>query len=84
MGSLVSMREAAGQSIKSSLFHTYMVDSRDDRIATRRGFYTKVLQEMAGFGGDAAFYKAEGEAQLSRPVGSGVVSHFFEDLNTFI
>ncbi|KAJ3485635.1 hypothetical protein NLI96_g4835 [Meripilus lineatus] len=62
----ISMREAAGQSVKSSLFHTWTRDTRDDRLIGTRGSYLKLSQELAGLGGDASFYKTEAHGQLSR------------------
>lgn len=60
------MREAAGQTIKSSVFHSWTRDTRDDRLIGTRGSYIKVFQELAGLGGDASFYKTEAQTQLSR------------------
>ncbi|KAK2459610.1 hypothetical protein APHAL10511_008365 [Amanita phalloides] len=90
----LSMRAAAGPSVKSALSHTYVFDSRDDRLMATRGFYFRFFHELAGagisvpisaatperpaattwlgLGGDAAFYKAETEAQVSRPITSGL------------
>jgi outer membrane protein insertion porin family len=65
------MRLAAGPSVKSSLTHTWELDTRDDRIMGRTGAYTKFAHELAGgpaLRGDAAFYRAEGEYQLGRAV----------------
>ena len=44
-------------------------------MAATRGAYGKIYQEIAGLalGGDASFYKAEAEGQVSRAVGRGVV-----------
>jgi outer membrane protein insertion porin family len=67
------MRESAGQTIKSSLSYSYIVDTRDDRITATRGGYAKFLHEFAGLGGDASFYKTELEGQISRPIIDGVV-----------
>jgi len=66
----ISMRQSAGTSVKSSLSHTFLYDTRDDKIAATRGAYGKIFQELAGFGtgGDAQFYKLEMEGQLSRKV----------------
>jgi outer membrane protein assembly factor BamA len=72
----ISMREAAGESLKSSISHTYLLDTRDDRIMANKGVYAKLYHEFAGLGGDASFYKAEAEGQVSRPVYNGVVSSF--------
>jgi len=77
------MRESAGVSLKSSLSHTFLLDTRDDKMAATRGAYGKIYQEIAGLalGGDASFYKAEAEGQVSRALGRGVVRlllhHFF-------
>lgn len=67
------MRECAGQTSKSSLSYSYVVDTRDDRIAAMRGCYAKIFNEFAGLGGDASFYKNEMEAQISRPIFAGLV-----------
>jgi outer membrane protein insertion porin family len=75
------MREAAGTSTKSALSHTFLFDTRDDKIAATRGVYAKLFTELAGgfsgvgLGGDARHLKVEGEGQVSRAVGlGGVVS----------
>ncbi|KAF8736125.1 hypothetical protein AX14_000848 [Amanita brunnescens Koide BX004] len=90
----LSMRAAAGPSVKSALSHTYVLDTRDDRFMATRGFYFRFHQELAGasinipvsaassdgpaattqlgLGGDASFYKAETEAQISRPISHGI------------
>jgi len=70
------MREASGHSLKSSLSHTWVRDTRDDKLTGTRGIYTKVSQEIAGIGGDAKFHKLEAEGQLSRPLFPGAVCHF--------
>ncbi|KAF8804775.1 hypothetical protein BYT27DRAFT_7106989 [Phlegmacium glaucopus] len=66
----ISMRQSAGTSVKSSLSHTFLYDTRDDKIAATHGAYGKFFQELAGFGtgGDAQFYKVEMEGQVSRKV----------------
>jgi outer membrane protein insertion porin family len=62
------MRLAAGPSIKSSLSHSWIHDTRDDPtgISGTRGTFMKLSHELAGLGGDAGFYKAEGETRLTR------------------
>ncbi|KAJ7885101.1 surface antigen-domain-containing protein [Mycena olivaceomarginata] len=70
----LSMREAAGQSVKSSVSHTFLVDSRDDRLFPTRGFYLKAAHEIAGFGGDASFLKSETHVQsISLAARSGLL-----------
>lgn len=64
----MSMRQAVGSSIKSSLFHNWTQDTRDDKITATRGAYFRLSQELAGLGGDASFYKAETETQFSRKI----------------
>lgn len=68
----MSMRQAAGTTSKSSISYAYTLDTRDDRISASRGVYAKLYQEVAGLGGDASFYKAEAETQVSRSLLSGV------------
>ncbi|KAI1789658.1 surface antigen-domain-containing protein [Ganoderma leucocontextum] len=68
----VSMREAAGQSVKSSVYHSWTRDTRDDKILGTRGSYTKFFHELAGAGGDASFYKGEAHGQLARSILPGV------------
>ena len=64
------MRQSAGTSVKSSLSHTFLYDTRDDKITATRGAYGKFFHELAGFGtgGDARFYKVEMEGQVSRKI----------------
>ena len=69
-----SMREAAGQSIKSSVFHTWIRDTRDAKFPSSRGYFTKLFHELAGLGGDVSFYKTEAETRISRPLLPGLVS----------
>ncbi|KAJ7154700.1 surface antigen-domain-containing protein, partial [Mycena filopes] len=68
----LSMREAAGQSVKSSISHTFTLDNRNDRLAPTEGFYLRTTHEFAGFGGDASFLKSETHGQVSRPILPGV------------
>lgn len=68
-----SMREAAGQTTKSSLFHSFVRDTRDNALVGTRGHYTKISHEFAGFGGDVTFLKSESLAQLSRKLTLGTV-----------
>ncbi|KAL1941521.1 hypothetical protein VTO73DRAFT_6960 [Trametes versicolor] len=72
----ISMREAAGQSIKSSLFHSWTRDTRDDRLLGTRGSYAKLFQEFAGLGGDASFYKGEAHGQFARSLFPGLTVSF--------
>lgn len=70
---LCSMREDAGQTIKSSISHSWTKDTRDDKITASRGYYAKLFQELAGLSGDVSFYKAEVESQISRCLVPGLV-----------
>ncbi|KAL7009651.1 hypothetical protein EMMF5_000559 [Cystobasidiomycetes sp. EMM_F5] len=67
----MTIRNAAGLSVKSALSHTLLRDTRDDPFIATRGMYTRLVQEYAGLGGDATFIKSENEAQISRPIGGG-------------
>lgn len=46
---LSSMREAAGQSTKSALSHTFLHDSRDDTMGATRGIYSKIFTVRLSF-----------------------------------
>ncbi|KAJ6616408.1 surface antigen-domain-containing protein [Mycena sp. CBHHK59/15] len=72
----LSMREAAGTSMKSSISHTFVLDSRNDRLTPTQGFYLKSVHELAGFGGDASFIKSETQGQVSRRILPGVSVSF--------
>ncbi|GAA6064252.1 hypothetical protein JCM10212_006401 [Sporobolomyces blumeae] len=67
----MSVRDAAGASVKSALSHTFTRDTRDDPFIATRGFYLRLKQEYAGLGGDANFLKAEQEGAVSRSLGGG-------------
>ncbi|KAI0746553.1 surface antigen-domain-containing protein [Daedaleopsis nitida] len=68
----ISMREAAGQSVKSSVYHSWTRDTRDDRLLGTRGSYTKFFHELAGVGGDTSFYKTEAQGQFARSLLPGM------------
>jgi outer membrane protein insertion porin family len=83
----LSIREAAGFSTKSSISHTFVLDTRQDKVFTTRmdkltsftspGTYLKLYQELAGIGllgGDAKFYKGEIEAKSGFGIAKGAVS----------
>ena len=68
-----SIRQAAGTSIKSSIFHNWTRDTRDDPIMATKGEYMKLSHEFAGIGGDASFYKVQSETVISRRIASSTV-----------
>ena len=66
-----TVRGDAGDSVKSSLTHTWMKDRRDNPQLPTKGYFNKSTVELAGWGplqGDVAFGKAEVEAQGAIPV----------------
>ena len=66
-----TVREDAGDSVKSSIFHTWINDQRDNPLLPSRGFYAKTQNELAGVGplkGDVSFWKSELETQAAIPV----------------
>ena len=75
--SIGSVRTAAGTSVKSSLFHRWTRDTRDHPILGTRGARAQLQHELAGLGGGAAFYKAEGSLHASRVLHPGLVSQPF-------
>ncbi|KAF8484102.1 surface antigen-domain-containing protein [Gautieria morchelliformis] len=77
-GASVSIREAAGFTTKMSVSHVFVRDTRDSAATPTRGWYLKLMQagELAGFGGDASFFKSEGVSQVARYVGCGQTVSF--------
>ncbi|CAE6452987.1 unnamed protein product [Rhizoctonia solani] len=67
----LSMRQSAGYTSKSSISHTLTRDTRDDSLQGTRGSYLRYFQELAGLGGDAAFFKTESDSRYSRAIGGG-------------
>lgn len=66
-----TVRGDAGDSVKSSITHTWIDDRRDNPILPSCGGYAKTTSELAGWGplqGDVAFWKSEVEAQAVVPV----------------
>ena len=66
-----TIRGDAGDSVKSSLTHTWMNDRRDNPQLPTKGYLNKSTLELAGWGplqGDVAFGKAEVEAQGAVPI----------------
>ncbi|KAL4793782.1 surface antigen-domain-containing protein [Aspergillus venezuelensis] len=66
-----TVRADAGDSVKSSIFHSWTADRRDNPLLPSRGCYGKVFNELAGLGplkGDVAFWKSEVEAQKAIPI----------------
>ena len=66
-----TIRNDAGDSVKSSITHAWSLDRRDNPLLPSRGFLSKSTLELAGWGplqGDVAFGKAELEAQGAVPI----------------
>lgn len=66
-----TVRGDAGDSVKSSVTHTWVTDRRNNPILPSSGYYTKTKLEVAGWGplqGDVAFCKSEIEAQGAVPI----------------
>jgi len=61
-----SVREQAGPSLKSLVRHTWAKDTRDSRVMPNTGYLIKAVQELAGLGGDAKYWKHETELQANK------------------
>lgn len=62
-----AVREESGHSLKSSLSHAMVVDTRNSSILPRSGGLLRIHQELAGYtGGDASFLKEDFEIQLNK------------------
>lgn len=66
-----TVRGDAGDSVKSSIMHTWIKDRRDNPLLPTRGIFNKTTLELAGWGplkGDVGFGKAEVETQGAIPI----------------
>lgn len=66
-----TVRADAGDSVKSSVFHSWANDKRDNPLLPSRGYYAKTFNELAGLGplkGDVSFWKSEIESQGALPI----------------
>ncbi|KAI9845039.1 MAG: hypothetical protein M1838_001919 [Thelocarpon superellum] len=66
-----TVRSDAGDSVKSSISHTWTSDGRDNALLPSRGVLLKTFSELAGWGplkGDVAFWKSEVETQAAVPI----------------
>ncbi|KAM8974549.1 sorting and assembly machinery component 50 homolog isoform 1-T1 [Pelodytes ibericus] len=62
-----AIREESGHTLKSSLSHAMVIDSRNSSILPKRGALLKINQELAGYtGGDVSFLKEDFELQLNK------------------
>lgn len=66
-----NVRGDAGDSVKSSISHSWIKDTRDSPLLPSTGSYLKTFNELAGIGllkGDVSFWKTEVETQGAIPV----------------
>ena len=60
------IREQCGHSLKSSLCHTFVSDTRTEWIYPKRGLYYRHMLEYSGVGGDVNTLKGEMKLQLNK------------------
>lgn len=66
-----TVRADAGDSLKSSITHTFTRDRRDNPMLPQNGYLVKTTSELAGWGplrGDVSFAKSEVEVSGATPV----------------
>lgn len=66
-----TVRADAGDSLKSSITHTFTRDRRDNPLLPQSGYLLRTVSELAGWGpldGDVTFAKTEVEASGALPV----------------
>jgi len=72
-GIAFTVRNDMGHSLKSSLKHTYTIDTRDTPILPSTGILAKFVNEVSGLGGDVKFAKSEAEFQYNLPLTHGLI-----------
>jgi hypothetical protein len=70
-GSFAAVPTEASHSFKSSLKHTYTIDTRDDTRMPTEGMLLRCTNELAGLGGDVKFLKQQIEMQAHVPTTIG-------------
>jgi outer membrane protein insertion porin family len=66
-----TVRHDAGDTVKSSITHTWLADRRNHPFLPSRGYLVKTISEIAGWGplqGDVAFLKGEVETSGAVPI----------------
>jgi outer membrane protein insertion porin family len=66
-----SVRHDAGDTVKSSITHTWVDDRRNNPLLPSAGYMIKTISEIAGWGplqGDVAFWKSEIETSAAQSV----------------
>ncbi|XP_065845743.1 sorting and assembly machinery component 50 homolog B-like [Oscarella lobularis] len=63
-----AVRQHAGHSIKSSIGHTFTIDSRPETVFPKAGSLFQFTQEYAGLGGDVKYAKCSSEVQTNVPL----------------
>jgi outer membrane protein insertion porin family len=66
-----TIRHDAGDTVKSSITHTWLADRRDHPFIPSHGYLIKTISEIAGWGplqGDVAFWKSEVETSGAIPI----------------
>ncbi|KAK3381977.1 surface antigen-domain-containing protein [Podospora didyma] len=69
-GASPTVRADAGDSLKSSITHTFTRDRRDRAVLPQEGYLLRTMSELAGWGplqGDVSFYKSEVEVAGAMP-----------------
>lgn len=70
------VREQGGHTLKSSLKHVLMADTRDSTWNPHSGHVTRMTQEVAGLGGNVSFGKMELQTEVYQKIFSEIVASF--------
>lgn len=62
------VKDQEGTTITSSVGHSFIYDSRNNRFDPTEGWYLRLSQEYAGLGGDSDFLRHEGRAEYFYPI----------------
>ncbi|KAI8373674.1 surface antigen-domain-containing protein [Blakeslea trispora] len=69
----LSIRKEVGESLKSSIIHTFVRERRDDMLLPANGHYVRLANELSGVLGlgNSHFFKTELETQYCKQFGGG-------------
>lgn len=58
------IRDQEGETTTSSIGQAIIYDKRDSKFEPTEGYYFRIMQDLAGFGGDVSFLRNEGNASF--------------------
>ncbi len=62
------VKDQVGKNVNSAIGHSLTYDDRDNKFSPTKGYYFRVMQEVAGLGGDSKYLKHEVKTSYYYPI----------------